>query len=192
MESKAKLDAKHKNRYEKIMQKTYEVFTKTLPSLGFEERLGQQDMAYDITEALRDRQHIVIEAGVGIGKSFAYLIPLLLYNKDYNEPILIATSSIALQEQLINDINNVSNILGLNPEVHLAKGMRNYSCISKCLKLENNCISINENLKTVIELTKSLKYRLLFLISENLFDSLIRMFPSIRKFCHMFLSDRMF
>ena len=45
----------------------------------FEKRDGQLDMAYDILDALRQKQHIAVEAGVGIGKSFAYLVPMLLY-----------------------------------------------------------------------------------------------------------------
>lgn len=137
------------------MQKIIEVFEETIPSLGFETRDGQIDMAYDITEALRDGQHIVIEAGVGIGKSFAYLIPLLLYNRDYREPILIATSSIALQEQLISDIDKISNILRFSPLVQLAKGMRNYACLKECLNIEQDNYQNKENLKKLIELVKS-------------------------------------
>lgn len=146
---------RNKNRLEKIMEKTYEVFDETLPSLGYETRDGQTDMSYDIIEALRDRQHIVIEAGVGIGKSFAYLVPLLLYNRDYGEPILIATSSIALQEQLIDDINKMANILGFSPMVQLAKGMRNYACLKECLNVEQFENQNKENLQKLIELVKS-------------------------------------
>ena len=44
---------------------------------GFEQREGQQDMAFEILDAILNEQHIAVEAGVGIGKSFAYLVPLL-------------------------------------------------------------------------------------------------------------------
>lgn len=132
----------------------YKIFDKTLPSLGYETRDGQADMSYDIIEALRDRQHIVVEAGVGIGKSFAYLVPLLLYNKDYKEPVLIATSSIALQEQLIEDINKMSDILGFSPMVQLAKGMRNYACLKECLNIEQVPHQNKENLQKLIESVK--------------------------------------
>lgn len=69
----------------------------------FEEREGQQDMAFEILDALKKDQHILVEAGVGIGKSYAYLVPLLLYNHYTGKPAVIATSTIALQEQLLND-----------------------------------------------------------------------------------------
>ena len=48
---------------------------------GLEAREGQQDMAFAILDAVRGNYHFAVEAGVGIGKSFAYLVPLLLYNK---------------------------------------------------------------------------------------------------------------
>ena len=48
---------------------------------GFEQRPGQLDMAYDILDALIQNRHIAVEAGVGIGKSYAYLMPLLLYSE---------------------------------------------------------------------------------------------------------------
>ena len=49
---------------------------------GFEIRDGQPDMSFEIAEAMKRRRHIVVEAGVGIGKSFAYLVPTLLYNNE--------------------------------------------------------------------------------------------------------------
>ena len=74
---------------------------------GLEAREGQQDMAFEILDAIRSSYHIAVEAGVGIGKSFAYLVPLLLYNQKTNLPVVIATSTIALQEQLMDDIDSV-------------------------------------------------------------------------------------
>ncbi len=44
-------------------------------------REGQQDMSFEIVDALIHDQHFAVEAGVGIGKSFGYLVPVLLYNK---------------------------------------------------------------------------------------------------------------
>ena len=62
---------------------------------GFEQRPGQLDMAYDILDALIQNRHIAVEAGVGIGKSYAYLVPLLLYSEYLDKPVVIATSTIA-------------------------------------------------------------------------------------------------
>ncbi|MCM1988537.1 ATP-dependent DNA helicase [Oceanirhabdus seepicola] len=111
-----------------ITNEVYEFFVDFLPKLGFEEREGQQDMSLDICEAMRDNQHIMVEAGVGIGKSYAYLLPLMIYNREFKEPVVVSTSTISLQEQLMDDIRAVSKKLGFSPEVILAKGMSHFGC----------------------------------------------------------------
>lgn len=95
---------------------------------GLEAREGQQDMAFAILDAVRGNYHFAVEAGVGIGKSFAYLVPLLLYNKKTGLPVIIATSTIALQEQLMDDIKRLSPMLNVTPDVLLAKGQTHYVC----------------------------------------------------------------
>lgn len=129
-------------------------FNDTLDELEYEVRDGQTDMALDIVDAMKDNQHIVIEAGVGIGKSFAYLVPLILYNKQFNEPIVIATSSIALQEQLIGDIREISNHLGISPNVVLAKGMRNYACLRNCIDTNVPNSQENEGIKELVKIVE--------------------------------------
>lgn len=85
-------------------------------------------MSCEITDAMKRKQHILVEAGVGIGKTFAYIVPLLFYHKKYGRPIVIATSTIALQEQLESDINVVENIIGYHPEIILVKGQNHFLC----------------------------------------------------------------
>lgn len=125
----------NKNTKPKELTKEQEVealvwkfFMEKLPRLGFEQREGQEDMALDICNAISEKQHTVIEAGVGIGKSYAYIAPLLYYNKIFHKPVIIATSTIALQEQLIEDIKRVSSYINYRPEVVLAKGMTHFAC----------------------------------------------------------------
>ena len=95
---------------------------------GFEKRDGQLDMAYDILDALIQKKHIAVEAGVGIGKSYSFLLPLLLYSEAMNKPVVIATSTIALQEQLLNDAERLQDLLGVRREIVLAKGQAHYFC----------------------------------------------------------------
>lgn len=85
-------------------------------------REGHQDMSFEIVDALINDQHFAIEAGVGIGKSFGYLVPVLLYSERMHKPVIIATSTIALQEQLWRDVRMLMPLLGLNKDVILAKG----------------------------------------------------------------------
>ena len=91
-------------------------------------REGQQDMSFEIVDALIHDQHFAVEAGVGIGKSFGYLVPVLLYNKKMKKPVIVATSTIALQEQLWDDVHDVMPLLNTDPEVILAKGQTHYLC----------------------------------------------------------------
>lgn len=111
-----------------ISQTVTDFFWDTAPSCGLEVRDGQQEMAFEILDAIRQFQHIAVEAGVGIGKSFAYLVPLLLYNQHTHRPVAIATSTIALQEQLLGDVERLSGMLGIQPDVLLAKGQSHYIC----------------------------------------------------------------
>ncbi len=103
-------------------------FWDVAPAHGFEMREGQQDMSCEIVDALIHNQHFAVEAGVGIGKSFGYLVPILLYNKKLKKPVIVATSTIALQEQLWKDIHDVMPLLNTRPEVILAKGQTHYLC----------------------------------------------------------------
>ena len=103
-------------------------FWDVAPAHGFEMREGQQDMSCEIVDALIHNQHFAVEAGVGIGKSFGYLVPILLYNKKLKKPVIVATSTIALQEQLWDDVHDVMPLLNTDPEVILAKGQTHYLC----------------------------------------------------------------
>ena len=67
---------------------------------GFEERLEQKRMAAAVSGALASGQHLLVEAGTGTGKSFAYLLPALKRVVEQRERILISTNTINLQEQL--------------------------------------------------------------------------------------------
>ena len=111
-----------------VGEKVTSFFWDVAPENGFELREGQQDMSFEIMDALIHDQHFAVEAGVGIGKSFGYLVPALLYNNMMQRPVIVATSTITLQEQLWKDIHDVMPLLNLQPEVILAKGQTHYLC----------------------------------------------------------------
>ncbi|UCG46784.1 MAG: DEAD/DEAH box helicase [Phycisphaerales bacterium] len=96
---------------------------------GFEERPQQVEMARAVREALRGGKHLVVEAGTGVGKSFAYLIPAIDLVTEGAGKVLVSTFTITLQEQLINkDIPSLSESLGVGFTAVLAKGRGNYVC----------------------------------------------------------------
>ena len=84
----------------------------TLPS--FEHREEQIAMALRVAQSINDGQHLIVEAGTGTGKSFAYLLPAALAALQSNTTVVISTNTINLQEQLVNkDIPNVTSALSL-------------------------------------------------------------------------------
>src|ERR1044071_3607517 len=68
---------------------------------NFEFRPQQQQMAVAVNGALESSNHLVVEAGTGVGKSFAYLVPAILFAKAHNKKAIVSTHTINLQEQLI-------------------------------------------------------------------------------------------
>ncbi len=96
---------------------------------GFETRTQQIEMAQAVQRAFADKCHLVVEAGTGVGKSFAYLIPAIEKACRTGGKILISTYTINLQEQLINkDIPFLADVLEQPFNAVLAKGRGNYLC----------------------------------------------------------------
>lgn len=123
---------KWKQDFKNIGEDVYTFFIDTAIQMGFEDREGQWDMSFEIADAMKKKQHILVEAGVGIGKTFAYIVPLLYYHKRYKKPIIIATSTIALQEQLAADVKVIEDLLGYHPDIVLAKGQNHFLCKYRC------------------------------------------------------------
>ncbi len=67
----------------------------------FESRPQQLEMAGAVARALESQSHLLVEAGTGVGKSFAYLVPAILRCVHHNQRVVVTTHTIALQEQLI-------------------------------------------------------------------------------------------
>ena len=105
-----------------------------LVQAGWEHRAGQHDMASAIISALTERQHLVVEAGTGVGKSLAYLIPAVLARHTDPDcgPIIISTATKVLQDQLFfKDVPAVQQLLapfGITFDAIVAKGLGNYAC----------------------------------------------------------------
>ena len=107
-------------------------------------------MADAVETAFAEGHHLVVEAGTGVGKSFAYLIPALLqaaYGERKRGPIVIATRTIALQEQLVErDIPLLLKALDLDLKVALAKGRGNYVCLRRMEMAAAEGVGLFENL----------------------------------------------
>lgn len=95
---------------------------------GFRPRTGQTDMAMAVTDAVEEGGSLVVEAGTGVGKTFAYLVPVLLSR----QRALISTATKALQDQLFaRDLPRLTEVLNLPLRVALLKGRSSYLCIHR-------------------------------------------------------------
>lgn len=100
---------------------------------NYEERPGQLDMLAAVVRAYNAREHLMVEAGTGIGKSLAYLVPSILWAWTNDTPVIISTATRNLQSQLIaSDIPKAVQVLGEDAahfKVALLKGRANYLCL---------------------------------------------------------------
>jgi ATP-dependent DNA helicase DinG len=97
---------------------------------GFSPRQAQTDMALDVADAIDKQSSLIVEAGTGTGKTFAYLIPAFLsLNPKHPKKIVVSTGTKNLQEQLFHkDIPLIKKALASNAQVALLKGRANYLC----------------------------------------------------------------
>jgi ATP-dependent DNA helicase DinG len=94
---------------------------------GYESRTEQVEMAEAVARAIEGPSHLMVEAGTGVGKSFAYLVPAILAAAEQGLKVLISTHTINLQEQLLRkDIPFLRSVLPHEFTAVLAKGRGNY------------------------------------------------------------------
>ncbi|MCG6878066.1 MAG: ATP-dependent DNA helicase [Deltaproteobacteria bacterium] len=95
---------------------------------GFEVRTSQLEMALLIEKALDEGVSVIVEAGTGTGKTFGYLVPVLLSGKK----TVVSTGTKNLQDQIFEkDIPLLKKASGLNIDAMIMKGRQNYLCLHK-------------------------------------------------------------
>jgi ATP-dependent DNA helicase DinG len=95
---------------------------------SFQPREGQQQMAAAIADAIALRTSVVVEAGTGVGKTFAYLVPAVLSGAR----VVVSTATKTLQDQLFSrDLPAVTAALGIPVRTALLKGRSSYLCLSR-------------------------------------------------------------
>ena len=135
---------------------------------NFEYRPQQQEMAVAVAHALQHREHLAVEAGTGVGKSLAYLIPSILFAVSQKKKAVVSTHTINLQEQLTQkDLPMLTQVLGALPEpVHFSfamlKGRGNYLCtrrLQKAMQQSGQLFTSSEGkeLERIFEWSKTTK-----------------------------------
>jgi len=99
---------------------------------NYELRAEQIAMAHAVQKALAGSRHLLVEAGTGVGKSFAYLLPAIDYSLEHKEPVVVSTNTISLQEQLITkDIPFLRTVVPDEFTACLVKGRANFICLRR-------------------------------------------------------------
>lgn len=110
---------------------------------NYEPRQAQNQMLADCCQAFNLARIALIEAGTGVGKSLAYLVPAAIWSAQTGQKVVIATHTIHLQEQLLEkDIPLAASILDLPISAALAKGMNNYVCQKRVESARENVAEI--------------------------------------------------
>ena len=126
-----------------------------ISAMSGEIRSGQVIMMNEIFDAFEESRHLMVQAGTGTGKSIAYLIPSILYAVKHDKPVVVSTSTLALQRQLMRkDLPIIAKalepILGRAPIFAVAKGRHNYIC-----KLKLNSVEPEPEAAALFETTNS-------------------------------------
>ena len=100
---------------------------------AYEHRPQQLEMAQLVSQAFDCKEHLIVEAGTGVGKSFAYLVAAIeLVSGRTEKRVVVSTGTIALQEQLIEkDIPFLKKVLPVDFKAVLVKGRSNYLCLRR-------------------------------------------------------------
>lgn len=126
--------SKEKSFYDSLNDWIGDTLYDDLTEKGFECRDEQIFMAFQIEQALKEKKVLFAEAGVGTGKTIAYLLPAIAYARYTGKPALISCADETLIEQLVKedgDIRKISDALQLNIDVRLAKARNQYLCLKR-------------------------------------------------------------
>ena len=119
-------------------------------SKNFEFRPQQQQMAVAVARALEEQEHLAVEAGTGVGKSLAYLVPAILFAAARKKKAVVSTHTINLQEQLTQkDLPMLKQILPVDFSFTMLKGRANYLCtrrLQKAMQQSGNLFTTSEAL----------------------------------------------
>lgn len=124
---------------------------------GYEQRPQQVDMAEAVANTLNNGDALMVEAGTGVGKSMAYLVPSVMYAAQRGERVVVSTNTINLQDQLFfKDIPDLQRLMDMGDDktpftAALLKGRGNYLCLQRYKKLMRTENLSEEEVKTLLK-----------------------------------------
>ena len=104
-------------------------------------------MAIAVARALENREHLAVEAGTGVGKSLAYLVPAILHAVAKKKKAVVCTHTINLQEQLTEkDLPMLQRVMPVKFSFAMLKGRGNYLCTRRLLKARQQAYRIADSI----------------------------------------------
>ena len=112
-----------------------------------------------VARAQREKRHLLVEAGTGVGKSFAYLIPSLIEATEHGRRAVVSTCTISLQEQLINkDLPLLEKVWPGRFRAVLVKGRSNYLCLRRLQSLTRRADSVLSSARQISDLKRIVEW----------------------------------
>ena len=138
---------------------------------NYELRQGQIDMSKAVLDAFEKEEYLLVEAGTGVGKSLAYLIPSLIYSIKRKKKIVVSTNTKNLQEQLLfKDIPLIMKAVDISFSVVLVKGRENYLCYRKWNEIYESFLLKQSNIPFSPQEAFALLYLYLWILNTKTGD----------------------
>ncbi len=150
---------------------------------SYEFRPQQLQMARDIAKAIETDRHLIVEAGTGIGKSLAYLVPFIVYTAENDKKVVVSTNTKTLQNQLyLKDLPFLKKSLGIMFNYALCLGSENYICLRRfgaertyeLLEIDTQFKELEKILEWSSKTESGLKSDLGFIPKHDVWDSICR------------------
>ena len=155
---KEPFDYNNKEEFQvKLSEWIGDVFYDILPEYGYEVREEQIYTAFQLADAICNKKVHLAEAGLGTGKTFAYLLSAFAYARHSGKPVVIACATTALQEQLAGpdgDILKLSQLLELEIDARMAKDPHQYICDARVEDTSERSSAMSKEINQWIDKTK--------------------------------------
>lgn len=141
----------------KLVEWVGDVLYDILPEYGYEVRDEQIFTAFQMADAICEKKVHLAEAGLGTGKTFAYLLSAIAYARFTRKPVVIACATTALQEQLAGpegDIQTLSRLLNLEIDARMAKNPHQYICDVRVNESREALDGLSDEVEAWLSVTK--------------------------------------
>ena len=131
LSSPVKADQPPRSVFEFTAENVRGRFEAMVEARGLKRRKSQLQMVEAVSRGLQDDRFMAVEAPTGTGKTFAYLVPSVLWARSRGETVVVSTYTRLLQDQMAEDLEKVRRSLGIEFRAQVLKGISNYICLER-------------------------------------------------------------